>query len=520
MLVIATSLTVFALLLLVFALRGRIVERGVFCRRCKFNLAGIERTAPGARCPECGRMISKGRPPRRLLRVRSKVVGSLAGLLLLIAIVLAGVSLSGNTPEVFKHMPDRIVVYSAIWGSDPALDELLTRSGRTPSISDGLWDATLGHALVLQANEAVAWDPRWGEVLYIGALNERMSDEQLARYVMTMDRFTFDTRKRVRAGTQKTTLLIRTKSSRGNAISSGPISVQRTLRLTRVELAGHETQLNPRGSGLALPFPVRSMGAGMTKSLLMSRHIDLTSDGAEPVAGETLPIAIEYTITLTREGQDSSFHEYHGRIERKIEIVPHDTEIVSRTKPMAGSAGEFARKFGIPDIGVTDPMATQSRMNKLDALIIFNMKLEPRDLPIAYRVIFRSDAGEEYEIDTIVDGPASNTSHFGYMVNASGLDEQEHGRLLRAAQIMLDQGHATLIFRTSPDLAADTPTIDEVLDLDLIFERIPVIASPPGQFSNTSIIRYADGSDNTISARVLDEERASTPGAGQPYNTP
>ena len=50
MLAIGLTLLVAAIILLLLALRGRTIARGRFCRKCRFDLAGL--TAPAA-CPEC-----------------------------------------------------------------------------------------------------------------------------------------------------------------------------------------------------------------------------------------------------------------------------------------------------------------------------------------------------------------------------------------------------------------------------------------------------------------------------------
>jgi hypothetical protein len=45
MLWLGLTLTTAALALLILGLRGRVIARGTFCRKCRFDLAGLEPAA-------------------------------------------------------------------------------------------------------------------------------------------------------------------------------------------------------------------------------------------------------------------------------------------------------------------------------------------------------------------------------------------------------------------------------------------------------------------------------------------
>ncbi len=68
MLPTALILTGLGVLMLLLALRGRVTARGLFCRRCKFDLAGLDPARDNPTCPECGRDLTQPRSTRTTLR--------------------------------------------------------------------------------------------------------------------------------------------------------------------------------------------------------------------------------------------------------------------------------------------------------------------------------------------------------------------------------------------------------------------------------------------------------------------
>ncbi len=153
-----------------------------------------------------------------------------------------------------------------------------------------------------------------------------------------------------------------------------------------------------------------------------------------------------------------------------------------------------------------------ARAGKREMIAMFAFQKHQCPMAVAYRVFLRSDAGEEFEIAQIVSEESpSSLSGIGVMMNLRPGHDTQSARLLRAARTMLDQGHATLILRADPDLAIDTPGIDRVMDLDLIFEDVPVVPSQPGRFNNSGAF------GDTVAARALPRELVPTDDHPQGY---
>lgn len=502
------SLCIFAtgLLLLTLALRGRIAQRGQFCRKCRFDLAGIDLGEPTAQCPECGRAVSGGRRPRTVRRRRSRLLLGIATLLMLVFIIAAGISLSGSAAAVYRHMPERVVLNAAQWGSEPALDELITRSSKKDVLSDAGWQAAIEHALGLQSDESRVWDPRWGEVLYLGATGNHLRDEQLGRYVSTLDRVKVAMRSRVHAGTARLPMNISLVTDRGNAVSGGWLGLHRTLRITRAGVEGFERSQDPNGIGLPFAFTPQVQRNLGSMSMGMWPSIDITRAGRAPLAGQRLAVTIEYTVSIAHAEGEEPFFEKSGRFEQEIEVLPVDAEIVERAQPIGGVAAA-SRYFTIPDIAVTQPLPEGKGRTSNEMIAMFAFQKRRCPMAVAYRVYLRADSGQEFEIAQIVSEESPDSlSASGVMVNLRPGDDTGNASLLRAAGIMLDRGHATIVMRTTPDLAIDTPGIEQVMDLDLIFEDVPVVPSPPGQFNNSGAF------GDSVAARALLDDPAPASG--------
>ncbi|MEX0876587.1 MAG: hypothetical protein WD114_03925, partial [Phycisphaerales bacterium] len=70
MLTLSVILLLLAAMMLIVGLRGRASVRGVYCRRCRFDLGGVKRGHEDARCPECGASVHD--PSSRVDRVRHR----------------------------------------------------------------------------------------------------------------------------------------------------------------------------------------------------------------------------------------------------------------------------------------------------------------------------------------------------------------------------------------------------------------------------------------------------------------
>jgi hypothetical protein len=192
----------FGAVLMLRGFRGRRVGDHPFCRRCDYDLYGIERTS----CPECGADLHLARARIigvRLRSSRSIILGSAFVGFGLLALGLSGYwYFSALDWQPIKPVwlltreSKRADTHAA------ALAELQRRLDSS-ELSEAQADAVAEVAIAAHADQSQPWDPAWGDFIQTARLNGKLSDERWSTYALqaveqAINTRTFIVRKEVR----------------------------------------------------------------------------------------------------------------------------------------------------------------------------------------------------------------------------------------------------------------------------------------------------------------------------------
>ncbi len=197
------AITLLAIALLVWALRGRRVDDHPLCRRCRYDLCGAAATPEI--CPECGRALTKPRSVRYGHR-RKRWVALVIAVFMLVGSVGGGGLVGWRNSQDYdwnraKPMwwlkldttgDDSVRVRGALW-------EMLRRVSEE-SLSSSQVEDLVELALDVQGDTATPWEDWWGEIIEQAWMQQFVDEEQLALYLRQMiePAVTLQTRKRMR----------------------------------------------------------------------------------------------------------------------------------------------------------------------------------------------------------------------------------------------------------------------------------------------------------------------------------
>jgi hypothetical protein len=346
MLPIAIILLLASLALLTLALRGRTTARGIFCRRCNFDLAGLDH-ARTPTCPECGRDLRSPNSTRSTLRAANPPMLVVAACLMLLGIA----GLTANAPSVQAFILPRVSDPALVWldraGLNGARAEVLSRLADVqtdrPALAS-LLDAPLDRVIALGTQASIP-------------------DRDLVRTALQGAHFTPEQAQRFFERALDIRLAVR-QSIRPDA-ESIPATV---LLLPRVEF--YETEYRffpgrepfyhltlqwvsspPSNDPVVGPEPVPALesmlGQPRVSIPLSDEHRDtLRSRG-------TLPVQLNAQVEVTndRTGQ------VVARLERSIQATVHPAENPESHIPMVGDSDTlhaFARQISIRFIEYTE----------------------------------------------------------------------------------------------------------------------------------------------------------------------
>lgn len=455
-----------ASMLFVLAWRGRVVARGRFCKKCKFDLAGLDLGSADARCPECGRVVHDASARRVLLRRPSRVgIGITAGLVVL-SVGLIWFGVSGKGGMLLGVLPDSTVFWLNDLGVDEAHDEIVVRVSRVDEpMEDVFLSRAIEGALAHQADLEQVWDPRWGEVLAQMFGNPVMTDEQMLQYLRNGMEVEIEIRDRVHAGDQR----VDTKVS---AQSNGRISAM-TLNNT-----GYYLFIKPVKGGV-VDGPVheyrKNDGLGINFTLHRRGGPTLPWNGTIPVGsgfevepGTLVPVYIEYELRLSELGAVASY-----RGEQSVLILAPDEPIVPLfDDPVL--AGEVCRAISVSTVRVIQEVYDVDPMRGHSVLAI-RTQFEPMGVSTAFDVFLRFNDGEEVSIGGLIHHDPDLQRRGGIMTWPGDIfTQQVRAPTIPIVERLKAEGQVDVLMRPNPRLADDIPGIERVLNASLEFLDVPV----------------------------------------------
>lgn len=476
MLPIGLILLLLALATGVLALRGRVVARGRFCRRCRFDLAGL--TDP-ATCPECGRDLARPGSVRPRLRRASRLGLALAAVLLVAGISVTAVAATDNTARLFAALPDRVVLTLHALGADAAFTEIVTNRLMPPDrLPDAVWEALIEEALALQADESRAWDARHGEVLSVAMSLDRLTDKQATAFVRaalaTSTAFPEAIRHGAAAAGVEVNCYTSDRVAALNAVPSASkggdrLSVWITIRRAGARSPARVTVLNSEWGG-TLSIPAGS-GRSSTSPQVRVPLNGLDWSAVDP--GADLTLFVEYTIAV-RARSGITVAAWTQTDEGAVRVLPAESVLV-RTNTDPEVVASFTANAHVRLAPIYLPPRGKRYVDR-DGVELAKSNLMTSRLPVglAGDLVVIHD-GRETPICAVTARAGlymgSKTISWDYDPSAE-IDEA-------MLQSWLEAGSVTVELRPVPAHAEQDRVIREILGVPLRFESVPVTDTPP-----------------------------------------
>lgn len=468
---IGTALLLLSLPLFALALRGRIAARGRFCRKCKFDLAGLD-TPPT--CPECGRDLTQPKAVRLTLRRVRRLTLACAVVFFLLGGTLTALFATNNTARVLAALPDRVVLALHDLGVDAAFTEIATNRLTGPRALDAAaWPRLIDAALAHQADTSTPWDPRHGEVLQHAFTLARLTPEQITAYFThgTESSLDFPAAIRHRAPEIGVRIVFR-PSSRIASLNGSGGPLRDGTDMVWAYLSGQSMTL---GTQSVTPPDSRS---GYTSFSIPGPHTD--GEGSSvfkvPLANlnwhaippdSDLPVTVHYETGIHRISGMHTHQQSSASVTRNVRILPADTDLVSlNTDPAAVERYANGSIIRITPLHILPPGSRSG-----NALAEFTIIAAENPIPIVGRLVALHE-GREYPIAHIT----CNASQGHALLSQYGTTADPPDESILDAWIAA--GKVTLELRPDPRHAEKTPGITTILGFPLRFEDVKVTTDP------------------------------------------
>jgi len=172
----------FGILLVLWGIHGRRLNRDPVCRDCGFNLSS--KAQGTVTCPECGGGLKRRKAVRIGERKRMPLMIFVGCVLALLGISpLAGLAFAfASGRSVAKYLPTGILISISNGANREVARELESRVV-LKSLSPDQLDRVIDHAIELQGDWNSPWDPAWGDVYEAAVMSGRViSPERKERW--------------------------------------------------------------------------------------------------------------------------------------------------------------------------------------------------------------------------------------------------------------------------------------------------------------------------------------------------
>lgn len=469
MIIFGIALCIVGLFVLLFSWRGRVVARGQYCRKCRFDLAGLDIDTPESKCPECGSEIHEPTARRGVLRRRSRVGFGIACLLLFVGVGVSGLGAAGKTKAFVAAMPDPIVLWLTDLGVDEALDELHTRTSKVPNtMSAKDWDHAIRSGLAFQADTSLVWDIGWGQVLFDALNFNQMSDKEVEQYFTAGITHDLMVRDRVHPGTNILPNNLHRSQKRMDMISGGITEYVFRSQITACGILNEdpffEQDLYTSNRNIAL------WGGGYNNSSRSNGTYGF-KEIFDKAPGEEIQLQYEYTVRL--DHGDTLIFEKHFSETITVSIIDPNEPVVRIIKDDVLSKSVFdmlfMKTFQITQI-LAEPVE-RGRGAGPNSILIATDAIPMHISLQFYLMIDRT----EIKIGTASNSNTSNSNFGGWLsLNenrrngiSSELANEIHAKLLKQETVMI-------VARTDSALMIKEPNVNEVLGINIFFENVPI----------------------------------------------
>ncbi len=494
MIIIGIVLLGVGLLVSILAFRGRVVARGRFCKKCRFDLAGLDLDAADARCPECGRGIHQESSRRTLLRRRSRLGLIAATLLLVSGFGAIGVGAAGKTNAIITAMPDSVVLWLTDLGVDEALDELVVRVSKVPgTMSAKSWDDAIEQGLAFQADKTLVWDVRWGEVLVIAMLEKRLVGDALYKFVESSLIAEFETRQIIQDEDQMVYYRLIVKGNHRGVSVATPFLRTPKSRVLDKWRKSHGTEspfqinIEFERDWIDKPFPIQ-IGGGQVRlrewAPVVGNYVDFRRSITIPTdSPDQITLHSRADFTLLVDGQE--VHAWSLQLEKTIQ---RSAEVIEYAKPVSDENVVNQLIQGL-SVGYIEYPSKRS---------LGREHFGTRDCYTAnvIRIHHRSEGWVDLDIAILFDASVAIDGdeiklarvHVGEL--RGGLELRIRKRLERNVLDVFDRqsefwekahkrGFVDLILRPSPEYAQFDPRFKFYLDAEIIFRDVPLMIRVP-----------------------------------------
>lgn len=453
MLTAAIILTIVSLLLFALGIRGRTTARGIFCRRCRFDLAGL--TTPQT-CPECGRPCDR---PRSVLRCRKTSLLA-AGLMFLLLSGSAWASRSVAVQSwIMPRLPDRVLVRAYEAGLDAAEPEVLARLNDVMVYHRDL-NPLVEHALTTVLSEghlAAIAEQR----ILIAALNgAQLSPSQLQRYTEANFKIEMSIREKASRTSMKAFATAR--------YSSGHLGFHQSLLTTVVPAYQGVFEIDTRGH---IDESHHFIGADRYEVLsTQCNRIAMRSElGFSQIAvpvqlsetGSTVSMPARIVMPNPRDpDQPASISRL---LHRTVELVDEDS-LIAPASESSSDNDAFARSVSSSRIEIMPPQATNPH-----ATAMLRIRVLPnRNLSGSFRAALNLPNGTKIWLTDRVSVPAMDSFETMKELMSIHLLSKQDESVLRSVQV------ADLLL--IPDLRATfrDATMPVTVAVGILFEKVPI----------------------------------------------
>lgn len=487
MLIFSIGIFVIGFVVLAGAIRGRVVQHGEFCNRCRFDLAGIDLSDENAKCPECGQDVTNQRATRPNLRQKRPVLLVLGLLLMLTGGSLMGIVASNNTARVLAAMPDPVVFTLHAMGMDAAYTEIATnRLTQSTGLSDETWSKLIRTTLEHQANPEFVWDPRDGEVLMQAFTRARLSPEQIEQYFDLGFEAFAEFPDEIRHGVDEMgvslavqpTGRISSLSGTMGVLIDGTDTVWNRLEIYAGGLANPEFETEIQNlvgyAGLHIPG-VSGGGRGSIGGKISFEKIDW--DTIEP--NKEYTFYIKYKTGVIRMSDDHAHQERVGTLEQRVRILPGDAQLIELdTHPDTIASFRDQSTIRITPLHIF-PEGDRRQSDR--GVHLADCSTITKDMPITVAgnavLIYE---GQEYHMGQVARKALSGHGISGMRwVSKDPIPET----LIEA---ILQAGSVTIEIRPDPSVAEIMPGVKRILGLPIRFEDV-IVTNEPWSSSQSSM---------------------------------